>query len=205
MRKERKKVKKAVFLLLLFVEVQSCMPGEWLVLSLSTGNVSTVMVGQSFSANILVWGGIPPFRVVWVGGFFPPGIVFLPSQFIIQGVATQPGVFRVVLEAWDARGFWVRRTFTFIVISSGTPVSLPEMHLPAATLGKPYQVSLFPGKEGNTGEWKLTAGKLPAGLELKKTGWITGIPEERGDFWFLASYEALSGEVVEYTYQLKVK
>ena len=205
MGREEKKMKKAVFLFLLFLGMESCTPGEWLMLSLSTGDVSTVVVGQAFSAEIRVWGGVPPFRVVWVGGFFPPGIVFFPSQFVIRGVATQPGVFRVVLEAWDFRGFLVRRTFSFIVISAGIPVSLPEVNLPPAILGKRYQAELIPGKAETTGEWKLSSGKLPAGLELKKTGWIEGIPEEKGDFWFLATYQEDAGKVVEYTYYLSVK
>ncbi|MFN4181648.1 MAG: hypothetical protein ACK4G3_00315 [bacterium] len=196
---------KAVFLLLLFFGVASCTPGEWLVFSLSTGTTSTLFVGQAFSSDILIVGGIPPYRVVWVGGFFPPGIVFFPSQFVMRGVATQAGVFQVVLEAWDARGFLVRRTFTFIVISAGIPVSLPEMHLPIAIVGKPYQASLIPGKEDTTGEWKLSGGKLPEGLELKESGWIMGVPEEKGDFWFLASYEEPPEKVVEYTYHLSVK
>ncbi len=198
-------MRKVLSLLLFSYLAISCTPGDFLYFTLTSGDVSTVVVGQQFSTSVVVWGGISPYRVVWVSGFFPPGIVFYPSLFVIRGVATQTGVYTVVLECWDGRGFWVRRTFTFLVISSYFPLSLPSADLPIAFSGKPYSANLPFPPDFPAVKWWLAEGKLPAGLQLIPQGIIKGIPEQKGDFYFLVSGEASSGETLQFTFLLSVR
>ncbi len=63
--------------------------------------------------------------------------------------------------------------------------------LPDGRVGFDYEAWLGEGEQ--EGQWQLE-GALPAGLSLDAQGWISGFPEETGDFVFDASYQGDDGE-----------
>jgi len=69
-------------------------------------------------------------------------------------------------------------------VLGGVPLSITTDTLDRGEVGSPYQEQLVATKGSS---WSVTAGSLPAGLDLSPTGQITGLPTEVGTSTFTVS------------------
>lgn len=99
---------------------------------------------------------------------------------------------------------------------SGGDLKFDPDTLPDAQVGVPYEVDIHVTQNRTpVGDFSISDGALPAGLELKKadevedTAWIIGIPDEAGTFTFKISVWCygtnVSGQTGEREYSIVVK
>lgn len=119
-------------------------------LSISTSAVANGTVGANYSTTLTANGGTAPYRWNFASGTLPPGLT-LSADGVISGRPSAAGTYTAYIEAFDARGVFVGRTFTFTIgaavisplptiptlpISPLTPVASAELTTRLNTLNR---------------------------------------------------------------------
>lgn len=142
------------------------------------------MVAETYEEQIHCRGSFAPFVLSLTGGVLPTGLA-LTEDGLLEGAPLISGTFPVTFEALDSVG----RIDTFETVMEVSPS--PTVHiltprrLENGYLGAEYELTF--SAEGGTGAgytWTVTAGHLPAGLELLADGEVIGTAEEWGEFVF---------------------
>ena len=98
-------------------------------------------------------------------------------------------------------GLAVLLSTTFCILTPRPALEFKPDQLPAAHLGQAYQVDiLVAGNETPVGNYSISAGALPPGLQLVmdqtlRIGRITGTPSQAGTFKFTVSVWCLGTNV----------
>ncbi len=158
---------------------------------ITTTSLPAATVGQSYSAQIDVTGGTPPY-VVWLSDVadypLPPGLSMSLSG-LISGTpgsppGNQPATYTVLVQAEDAGGPQYANTALSIALTPPGYVAPPPLvittdAIPAATYDQPFSFQLSAG--GGTAPYTWTATNLPPGFTISDSGVISGqntLPEQ---------------------------
>jgi uncharacterized repeat protein (TIGR03803 family) len=180
-------------------------------LQIVTPSLNPATVSEPYNADITAIGGFEPYT--WtVDGDLPPGLFFdgdsCTSSCTLSGTPEQFGKYSVVFEVKDNSKPAEDTTWaTTLTVKSGLTM---VQNLSNPILGAAYSQSLAPpdtsgGLKPYT--WQLTAGLLPAGLQLNSsTGLISGTPTALGSFSFTitVSDSESTPDKVPVTFNLKV-
>ena len=138
--------------------------------------------GRPYSQKINARGGIRPYRYSLAGGVLPPGMSVGLDGYI-SGTPTAVGRFTFTLQAADSGSGTAStgtREFSLTVVLP--KVSISTDRLQPAAVGSNH----FTDINANGGQapytYALTAGTLPAGLQLMTNGRLEGVPEVVGSF-----------------------
>ncbi|HSB63533.1 MAG TPA: Ig domain-containing protein, partial [Thermoanaerobaculia bacterium] len=115
-------------------------------------------------------------------GTLPTG-VGLDAAGILSGTPTQAGTFPITVKATDAGGCFG----TVDVVLSTCPtitVNPTNGTLPVGTQGSPYSQTFTASGGSGTYTFAITAGTLPAPMNLSSGGVLSGTPAVAGDFGF---------------------
>lgn len=139
-------------------------------------------------------GGNPPISFSVSSGSLPDGLMLSSGSpdshsATVSGTTTVAGSFTFFIEAIDANGNTMVKSFTICVIDQTvTPAGSDSSHLPNGTAGSAYSAKLqAPDCAATPLSWQLKVpGSLPTGLTLdESTGNITGTidpAEDPGDY-----------------------
>jgi hypothetical protein len=145
-----------------------------------TPELPDCLVNNPYYAEIKALEGKPPYSWNLKSGNLPAGLEILVSHdsLKIEGTPTQTGLYTFTIEVTDSHTPPNHAEKTFNIEISGN-VEIITRQLPHAQTGNMY-ASALQAKGGLPAYiWRITDGKLPAGLTLNaRTGDITGIPEE---------------------------
>jgi hypothetical protein len=142
-------------------------------LTLSSPPNATVSV--PYTGTIGVAGGTAPYTCTLTAGTLPAGLS-LSAGCVVSGTPTTAGTSTVTIHATDSATPAASTTGPVsITVSPIPPLSLTGS-LPNATLGVPYTQTLLATGGLTPYKYSLTAGALPAGLNLSTTGVISGTP-----------------------------
>lgn len=139
-------------------------------------------LGAAYAQFLDVTGGSGPVQWTLASGAPPAGIA-LSAAGLLAGnpTALGPATFRVRAT----RGALIaERDYTLLVVPA--PLSITTSSLPPAKVGEAYVVQLTASGGGGGNSWSMSAGALPAGLQLTATGAVEGTPTLPGDFVFTA-------------------
>lgn len=129
-------------------------------------------IGQAYSEQLVVDGGVSPFSYSVVSGVLPSGLT-LNSTGLISGTPLDVENASFTIEFSDSNGATCRKAFTLQVICLISTVSLPN-----GTDGEAYSQTLTANGGSAPFVWSIIAGALPSGLSLNaSTGSITGTPD----------------------------
>ena len=150
-------------------------------------------IGLVYHYEIGTHAGCLPHHVIIVSGQLPPGLKL--SQLndhtaLVDGIATEAGVFSVWLAVKDCENKSAEALFTFD--TWGRRWSIATDSLAAAAAGSPYSAKLVgQGVQSNV-TYAVSAGALPAGLTLARDGTISGTPTGVGSSTFTVTGTAVS-------------
>jgi hypothetical protein len=148
-------------------------------LAVGVTTVATGEAGVSFTSDLMISGGIPPYIVSLIKGALPAGLS-LGNDGIISGTISPTAKnAKITVRITDSLNESITQTFTIAVLKT--------LHVSARArtgrVGKDYAASFK--IRGGLGpfSWSITSGALPTGLSFNSaTGTITGIPTQAGTF-----------------------
>ena len=148
-------------------------------LAVGVTTVATGEAGVSFTSDLMISGGIPPYIVSLIKGALPAGLS-LGNDGVISGTLSPTAKnARITVRITDSVNDSITKSFKMTILKA---LSLSEK-AKTGRVGKNYNASLK--IKGGLGpfNWSITTGALPTGLSFNSvTGTITGIPTEAGTF-----------------------
>jgi large repetitive protein len=147
-------------------------------LTLSSPPNATVTV--PYTGTIGVAGGTAPYTCTQVGGTLPAGLS-MNAACVVSGTPTVTGTTTVQIHAVDS-ATPTANTVTGPVSITVSPIPTLTLSgsLPNATVGVAYSQTLVASGGIKPYTFSLTAGALPAGLNLSTGGTISGTPTAPG-------------------------
>jgi large repetitive protein len=137
--------------------------------------------GVAYTQTFTTQGGTPPYS--WqASGTLPAGISLSASSGVLSGTPTQSGTFLITVKVSDATGAQASASYSLVIAGALTISTAPT--LPQASTGVAYSDTLQATGGQSPYQWALTAGSLPAGLNLSATGQISGTPTASGSSTF---------------------
>jgi len=141
-------------------------------------------IGTAYSQNLSASGGTAPYSYAISAGALPGGLT-LTTGGVLSGTPTVAGSFAFTVSVTDAGGFGAAQAYT-LAIASPT-LSIAPATLPAGIADSAYSQTLSASGGTAPYSYALSAGALPAGLNLTTAGVLSGTPTVAGSFTFTAT------------------
>ncbi len=156
-----------------------------------------------FVGTLAIRGGTGPFLITNASGL-PTGLTMSVSgrTLVLMGTPTVAQLFASgSVTVQDATGVPVTQTFQ---VTIAAPLQIPSTGLLSASVGMKYQATLQATGGTGTITYRVTVGKLPAGLKLRRHGTITGVPKRAGFFTFTITATDTVGATFSQVFTLTV-
>jgi hypothetical protein len=150
-------------------------------INVNPATIPTFVVGTPVNQNYTQTGGSG--TITWSATGLPPGVT-LNSSGQLTGTPTTTGTYNITITATGNGPCSGSQTFNNIVVGCPT-ISLSPANMPAMTVGTNFNQTVSQTGGSGTVTWAITAGTLPAGLNLNAgNGQISGIPTQQGPYCF---------------------
>jgi uncharacterized repeat protein (TIGR02543 family) len=147
-------------------------------------------VGQAYSGQVRVIGGMMPMHWSITTGTLPPGLT-LSNQGVISGTPTRAGSYNFTVKVTDSNDHASSRKLTIAVKGSSTLSIKTATVVPTGQPGQPFEQILTADGGNPPYKWSIVQGTLPSGLKLNSsTGVMSGINNRK-------SPEILTVEVMD--------
>lgn len=162
------------------------------------------LTGQAYQAQLSAVKGTPPYVWTLTGGTLPAGMT-LSAAGVLSGTPTAAAIadlsFMVAAGATNAQA-----TLRLVVEADTAPV-VATAALPVGRMGELFVHPLNATGGNGTLSWSVSAGTLPAGLELRADGVLIGTPRKAGFYAFTVAVtdgDASGAETVTRAFELRV-
>ena len=170
-------------------------------LSITTTSLPDASIAAAYNQPVETVGGIGAltFSIVLPGtGTLPSTLSLDPTTGMISGTPTAPaGTFPFTVRVADTSGQQDTQALSLRVTPT-TPPQITTTSLPNGTAGQPYSQRVQATGGIGTLAWSVSAGSLPAGLNLNPSGplggTISGTPLSGGSFNFTLRITDSSGQ-----------
>lgn len=146
-------------------------------LEVSTGNLPSGTVRDSYSASLSASGGTSPYKWSIASGSLPAGLA-LGSGGGISGTPTTAGQESFTVEVTDSSSpaATAKATLAINVVNTAAALEILTSSLPSGMVRASYGASLSASGGTTPYKWSVSSGELPAGLSLSTSGTISGMP-----------------------------
>jgi len=170
-------------------------------LSITTTSLPDASIAAAYNQPVETVGGIGAltFSIVLPGtGTLPSTLSLNPTTGMVSGTPTAPaGTFPFTVRVADTSGQQDTQALS-VRITPTTPPQITTTSLPNGTAGQPYSQRVQATGGIGTLAWSISAGSLPAGLNLNPSGplggTISGTPLSGGSFNFTVTITDSSGQ-----------
>jgi hypothetical protein len=144
----------------------------------TTNSLPNGTVGSAYDATLTAAGGTPPYTWTLIGGTLPAALALNSASGEITGtpasnVAGEVLTFQVADSASQPATLSIQLSLTIGPAS----LAITTTSLPFGQIGVAYQAQLTATGGSGALNWQVSAGSLPAGLQLgSSTGLISGTP-----------------------------
>lgn len=151
--------------------------GSKTALEISTGNLASGTVRESYSASLSATGGTAPYKWSIASGELPQGLA-LSSSGAISGTPTTAAQESFTVEVTDSSSpaATAKAALTIDIVNTASALEILTSSLPSGTVRASYEASLSATGGTTPYKWTISSGDLPTGLSLSSSGSITGIP-----------------------------
>lgn len=149
------------------------------VLSITTTSLADGSVGQAYNQPVEATGGTGARTWSVVAGTLPQNLNLNSTTGAIAGMPTAEGTSSFTVRVADSGGQEDTKALS-ILINPPSPPTITTTTLPGGTVGLAYSELLEATGGTGTLVWSLSAGSLPANLNLSSDGTISGTPTNTG-------------------------
>lgn len=155
-------------------------------LELTTTSLPVATLGERYSQTVTASGGVAPYSFRVSRGTPAAGLT-MHANGELSGIATRVSSKTLTFEVRDARGRFVRRDIVLTVrpVTAGAalgPPSITTDTLPAGVANSSYRVSLDASGGVAPYTWRVSQGRLPAGITLDASrGLLSGVASAGGE------------------------
>jgi uncharacterized protein (TIGR03437 family) len=139
----------------------------------SPQTIPDAIVGQAYSQDISVTGGVPPYKLSIAG--LPNGLIAAedPSNLSIKisGTPTAPSSASLGINVTDALGN--PSVLSLLAFQTVNPLVIPSINNQLAVVSSPFQFQV--PVSGGLPPYTISATGLPSGLSINATGLIFGV------------------------------
>ena len=172
-------------------------------LAITPATLPGLKVGTLFNQTLTASGGVAPYTFAVTAGFLPNGASLTP-QGLLSGTPTAAGNFSFTITATDANGCQSAKGYSFTVSASCNPLTVSPATLTAGMVGANYNSTLTAVGGAPAYNFSVSAGTLPAGLNLSSAGLFAGTPAFAGTFAFTAQTLDANGCAGSQAYSLVI-
>ncbi len=144
----------------------------------TTNSLPNGHVGSAYDATLTATGGTAPYTWSLTSGTLPSGLALNATSGEITGTPTMNATdAALTFQVADSSSPAATKSVSLYLTITAVPLVITTTSLPFGQIGVAYQAQL--AASGGTGalSWQVSAGSLPAGLQLASgTGLISGIP-----------------------------
>ena len=155
---------------------------------------ASAQVGQAYTGQLAVTGGVGPFVFDLAGGSLPPGLTLNATTGAISGTPEAAGVYTFTARAKDSNG--AQAAVEAQITVRPPALTITTETLPAGRAGERYETRIAASGGQPPYTFTLASGALPPGLSLRPDGLLEGTPARSGTFSF-AVQAADSGNPAE--------
>ena len=142
------------------------------------------ITGDPYTDMVMGSYGKHPYTFDIADGALPDGLTIDAQTGIISGTPDKTGAYSASIRVTDADKVIATKTYSLKVADASKP-AITTTTLTPGLRGTLYALPLQEKGGNGTLLWKISAGKLPAGMRLESvTGLLTGTPGEQGTFTF---------------------
>lgn len=151
-------------------------------ITIAPASLPAASIGTPYSQTVLASGGISPYAYAVVTGALPAGVTLNPASGILSGTPTATGNSSFSIRATDDAGYNITQPYTLAV--STLAITLSPATLAGGTVGVSYNQALSASGGVGSYTYMVSAGTLPAGLNLASDGTLSGTPTNSGSSTF---------------------
>jgi len=160
-------------------------------LTILTSSIPSGVVNETYSQELIAYGGSPPYNWSLISGSLPEGL-FL-SGSIIEGTPLKPETANFTIQVEDSAGNKTVKNFTITIVDEGFYFITNFML--DAEVGVEYHIGIEVSGGVKPYNFTLISGFLPDNLSLNSSsGEISGIPLQNGTFTFTVLVKDSSGK-----------
>ncbi len=172
-------------------------------LTIAPATLTGAKVGTPLNQMLTASGGVAPYTFAVTAGALPNGASLTP-QGLLSGTPTAAGNFSFTVTATDANGCQSAKGYSFTVSASCNPLTVSPATLAAGMVGANYTSTLTAVGGAPAYNFSVSAGVLPAGLNLSSAGVLAGTPVFAGTFAFTAQALDANGCAGSQAYSLVI-
>jgi hypothetical protein len=141
---------------------------------------------STYGATLSASGGTTPYAWSLASGSLPTGLTLNGSTGQIGGTPTQAGTSPFTVQVKDSTlpAQTATKSFSITITAVAAPVQVTTSTLASGQVSSSYSASLTASGGTAPYGWSLSAGSLPAGLNLNSAGVISGTPTASGTVSF---------------------
>jgi hypothetical protein len=158
-------------------------------------------INQPYRQTFATSGGTTPFTFSVTSGGLPDGLNLNSTSGLISGMPTATGSFSFTISLIDAAGATVSQSSALTI--NAAP-SITTTSLPDTTIGQPYTQTVVTSGGTAPLTFSVSAGSLPAGLNLDSIGNLTGTPTTAGTYSFTIQATDISGASASQPYNVTI-
>jgi len=174
-------------------------------LNILTTALPVGVLGGSYTAPILVSGGVPPLVASIFSGSLPAGLQLMQnsSGLSITGQPTQAGASSFRLRVQDSFGQNAFSDYT-LVVTLADPLRLTTSFLNEATVGVNFSQTIDAAGGAPPYRFGISGGTAAPGVSLNSNGTLQGVPTTAGTYRFEVEVTDTAGSRVTGGYSLAV-
>src|SRR6202044_1399080 len=149
--------------------------------AITTTTLAGGQAGTAYTATLAASGGTTPYSWSITAGALPAGLT-LSRSGQISGTPTTAGTSSFTVKVTDSSSpaQSSSTSLSIVVAAAVTPVAITTTTLAGGQAGTAYTATLAASGGTTPYSWSITAGALPAGLTLSRSGQISGTPTTAG-------------------------